>query len=340
MTDNSPFLRQWKLLSMMGSQPTGHGVEELARELSVGIKTIRRDLVMLQNAGFPLDEKRVEHGRKLWRLTAPAPAVPINWEEALSLYLARRFLAPLKGTLFWRSAESAIAKIHAGLNPSALRYLDRMLGVLHTTVPDSERYADKSTCLDNLTWAIEECRVTLLTYQSESSTEPVTREIHPYAWVFHRHATYLAAYATAHNEVRLYKADRMHDAHVTDLRFPRPSGFDVNQYLAGSFGVYRGNTLEPTTVRVHFAPAVSRYVTESQWHASQKLKPQRDGSLIAEFTLTATEEIQRWILSFGENAVVESPDKLVEEIRRTISQLAAAYGVDSAAFPVRRRKPR
>jgi hypothetical protein len=41
-----------------------------------------------------------------------------------------------------------------------------------------------------------------------------------------------------------------------------------------------------------------RYVQESNWHASQQLTPQNDGSLIAEFQLSGIEEIKSWVLSF------------------------------------------
>jgi len=47
---------------------------------------------------------------------------------------------------------------------------------------------------------------------------------------------------------------------------------------------------------------VARYVSESNWHESQKLTPQKDGSVLAEFQLSDTEEIKRWIMSFGQHA--------------------------------------
>jgi predicted DNA-binding transcriptional regulator YafY len=67
------------------------------------------------------------------------------------------------------------------------------------------------------------------------------------------------------------------------------------------------------------------------WHKTQKLARQNDGSLIAEFRLSDTEEIKRWILSFGRHAEVLQPEELradiAEEIRVTFVQYA---GVDRA----------
>lgn len=67
---------------------------------------------------------------------------------------------------------------------------------------------------------------------------------------------------------------------------------------------------------------MARYVQESKWHASQTLSRQRDGSVLAEFQLSTTEEIKRWIMSFGRYATVLEPADLrqaiAEEARCTV----------------------
>jgi predicted DNA-binding transcriptional regulator YafY len=78
-------------------------------------------------------------------------------------------------------------------------------------------------------------------------------------------------------------------------------------------------------IRVHFNRDVARYVQESRWHGSQKLIPHKDGSLIAEFELPDTQEIKRWIISFGPAATVLAPDELAEEIRDDLTQMLEAY---------------
>jgi len=77
-------------------------------------------------------------------------------------------------------------------------------------------------------------------------------------------------------------------------------------------------------VRVRFSRNVARYVEEKTWHPSQKLTRQKDGSLAAEFDLSTTEEIKRWILSFGKNAAVLAPEclrrEMNDELRSTLLQ--------------------
>jgi hypothetical protein len=72
-------------------------------------------------------------------------------------------------------------------------------------------------------------------------------------------------------------------------------------------------------VVVKFLPPAARFVQESRWHASQVLTQERDGSLLARFTLSTTVEIKSWVLGFGANAVVIEP----EELRRDHARIGA-----------------
>ncbi len=110
---------------------------------------------------------------------------------------------------------------------------------------------------------------------------------------------------------------------MTKIPFQRPEDFDLQQHLAKSFGVYHGEG--DVKVVVRFASSVARYVAESNWHESQKLTQQRDGSLLTEFQLSDTEEIKRWIMSFGQHAVVQEPESLREEIVGELNSLLGAY---------------
>ena len=130
--------------------------------------------------------------------------------------------------------------------------------------------------------------------------------------------------------------DRVEDAEATQVHFNRPEDFDLHEHLAKSFGVYHGGG--DVHVKVRFSPTVARYVEESKWHASQKLIRQKDGSVIAEFDLDDTEEIKRWILSFGRHAVVLEPEELREELIDEIAEISSAYGdwqVEGDALPAK-----
>jgi predicted DNA-binding transcriptional regulator YafY len=328
MPDHSPLVRQWILLRTLCGRSHGVTVKEMAAEMGVSEKTVRRDLDTFQRVGFPLTETIGDHGRKQWRIEAQQGQLGMffTFDEAIAIYLGRQFLEPLAGTLFWEAAQRAFKKIRATLGPEALRYVDRFAVMFHQTAVGVSDYSKKADLIDELMVGIEDQRAVFITYQSLRATEPVTYDVYPYGLTYHRGSLYLIGWAPDHDEIRHWKVDRIEQVEMTPVQFNRPADFDLREHLATSFGVYHGEG--DVLVKVWFSPRVARYVKESQWHVSQQLTDQQDGSLIATFRLDNTEEIKRWILSFGKHATVLQPEEVRSEMRAELRQLLAAYDRD------------
>lgn len=331
MSDESPLIRQWILLRTLAARKYGATVKELAQEAEVSVKTIRRDLETFQSAGFPLKEVVGDFGRKKWRLESAKPPAELNftWDEAAALYMGRRLLEPLVGTIFWQAAREAFRKIQAVLEPVPREYLDKFATMFCQTMIGTHDYSKKADLIDSLMQAIEDSRTVSMTYQALQATEPVTYTVWPYGLAYHRGSLYLVGRTARHADICHWKVDRIEGVELKEQRFQRPEDFDLQKHLAKSFGVFPGDG--EVHVKVRFLPAVARYVEESTWHPSQKLTRQRDGSVIAEFTLDGTEEIKRWILSFGKQAIVLEPATLRQEVLSEMRELMRSYGVEQTA---------
>ena len=346
MADENPMLRQWLLLRTLGARQLGVTVQDLARELEVSIKTVRRDLIGLRRLGFPLQETTGEHGRKTWRVDAKwcQSALPFTLEEALALHLGRRALDPLAGTPIWNAAQRAHQKLQAMFTASALKHLEKLSAAIVRTNAGASDYSGHGKILDELLSGMEDHRATFITYQSDRATEPVTYDVYPYGMVFHRGSLYLIGFAPRHDSIRHWKVNRILDAETTEVRFQRPSDFDLTAHLEKSFGVFHDEG--EVVVRVWFSPTVARYVRESRWHASQQLTPQPDKSLIAEFQLSGTKEIKSWVLSFGKHAQVLAPESLRDEVMKELELALTSYQQLPSASrrtrsrPVAERKPK
>lgn len=251
----------------------------------------------------------------------PPAELNFTWDEAAALYLGRRLLEPLAGTVFWQAAREAFRKIRAILEPVPRDYLDKFAAMFCQTMIGTHDYSKKADLIDSLMQAIEDSQAVAMTYQALQATEPVTYIVHPYGLAYHRGSLYLVGRTRRHEDTCHWKVDRIDAVELKDQRFQRPEDFDLQKHLSKSFGVYQGDGEVCVTVR--FLPSVARYVEESTWHPSQKLIKRRDGSLIAEFTLDGTEEIKRWIMSFGKYAQVMEPadlrDQVVEELKEALA---------------------
>ena len=82
---------------------------------------------------------------------------------------------------------------------------------------------------------------------------------------------------------------------------------------------------EVYTVKVWISPGWARWVGEKIWHESQKAKKNGDGSLELTFQVAGLDEIKRWVLSFGPEALVLEPTKLKEMIRSELQKNLGQY---------------
>ncbi|HEX6984210.1 MAG TPA: WYL domain-containing protein [Planctomycetaceae bacterium] len=340
MADAAPLVRQWLLLRTLAARRHGATLRELAGEAGVCLKTVRRDLQALAAVGFPLACSAGEYGRKAWRLEGAAgPPLTFTPDEAAALYLGRRLLDPLAGTYLWEAAGRAFRKIRAHLGEPALRHLEKLGSAFHATAAGASDYARRTDLLDALLTACEDRRAVRLAYQSLKATEPVSYEVHPYGFVWHRHSLYLVAHSPDRDGVRTFKLDRVADAELRDARFVRPEGLSLERLLEHSFGVVQTDG-EPVTVRARFSPAVARYVEEQNWHPSQRVERLRGGGVVLELRLSHTGEFKRWVYSFGAAAEVLGPPELRAEVAAELREMAARYGDAAAGRRARRGSSR
>ncbi len=326
MAETPQILRQWSLLRSLAARRFGASVQELADELAVTERTIRRDLASLREVGFPIEEHTVENGRKLWSVSREAGFgdLTLNLTEVLSLYVGRQLMEPLAGTLFWEGTHSSYKKIRATLADGAIKYLDRLSALLHFAQAGSSDYSSRSEQIDRLMVAVEDRNVTTLVYQSMRSTEPVSREVNPYGLAYFRGSLYLVAKASEENEIRHYKVDRISEVEPQTMKFERPKDFDLQDWMSAALGVFRSDT-PPRKMVVQFDRSVARFVEEKRWHHSQQLTQNPDGSLTTEFLLSDHQELMRWVLSFGSAAKAIEPAELVDAIREEVMRMAGAY---------------
>ena len=328
-TGSPQLVRQWLLLKKLCASHSGKTVTELSSELEVTAKTIRRDITVFRDAGFPIEESTGPSGRKSYHIPngSQRPDLSFTYDEALTLYLGRQYLEPLAGTFLWDAAQNAFRKIEATLGRAALKYLDRVASAFHETSFGVSDYSAHAETIDQLLVGIEDRKVVFITYRSQRSTEPVTYDVHPYSISRHRDALYLLGFKPEDDAFRTWKINRIELAQVDSMPFTRRADFDAEQFLAGSLGIYHDTGDVNVTIR--FSSEVARYVEESQWHSSQQCEPQTDGSLLVRLGLSGTTEVKSWVLSFGRHAEVLKPDALRTEVQDDLATALQLYSNDS-----------
>jgi predicted DNA-binding transcriptional regulator YafY len=124
--------------------------------------------------------------------------------------------------------------------------------------------------------------------------------------------------------MRTFHAGRISElVELPESFVPQPD-FDAATWFANSFRAERGATSHDIAVR--FDPAQAIYIRERRWHADQAIEELPDGGLILRWHGSGLGEIKRWVLQYGAQAEVLSPNELREAVAGEVKGLARRYG--------------
>ena len=290
---------------------------QLARECGVTERTVYRDIQSLGEAGAPV------YYDKGYRLLGSAFLPPLNLtaDEYLALRAAIQGSPLMEMKSYIQELKSVTAKIDAAMNGQ----LSEQIRKQHLRMQLSPKVTSDSSRSDLtmrlLRQAIDGNVVLKITYHSVSSGEGV-RLVDPYFIVFRGRAWYLLGYCHRHGEMRLFRIDRIHKITITNDLFERDHKVTLEKYFESSWGVYSG---EPVEIKLLLFGKAAAVVSDGKRHASQRVVKRKDGSVEYTATVAGTEEILRWIIGFGGEALVISPPELADQVRRMAADIVKNY---------------
>lgn len=156
--------------------------------------------------------------------------------------------------------------------------------------------------------AVKACVKVRIQYRNRRNGKLNERLVHPYGFLF-GHRNYLVAYHEhpKANDVVLFSLSNVEDAAVTNDYFARDPKFQLAAFAARSFGVYQQ---DPYDVVWKFSPDAAATAAEFEFHPTQKLEPQDDGSLIVRFRAASDLEMAWHLYMWGDRVEVLAPESL------------------------------
>lgn len=313
MPRGNQLIRQWRILRAIESCRRGCSTAEIHREVAdLGtLRTVYRDLEILQEAGFPLYQE--DDGR--WRtLTASegAPAIPVEPTEMIALLLSEQAMAPLRGSALAEPLVRLRAKLEAALNPKGRQYVELLRRGLLASVSAKGNYSGRHREIACLERAIRERRTVRLVHFAAHRGETLEREVDPYGLWYVDGGLYLVAFDHLRCDVRKFLVDRIEDISILDRSFEPDPDFDLEAYVGRGFRVWHGAIHR---VIVVFSPTLAHLPKERCYHRTQKIIPQDDGSCRVVFDASGLAELAGWVASFGGHVRVLDPPELVQMVR-------------------------
>jgi predicted DNA-binding transcriptional regulator YafY len=345
---HNEIVRQWEIIRTLEESAHGKGLRALAEQLSVTQRTIRRDLDVIERAGFMLDHITVNDERR-WTLKRDffrgVAARGFTLSEMCALYLSRSLLEHLAGAPFREDLASAFAKIEDALPARLWRYIEQLPAVLSSKGgAQKKRGTDVPAYLARLTDAVLEHKRAAMRYESFSSRAVKDYVIEPHRLLYGQGGLYLHAFVPIYGEVRTFAVERIKHLAVLDETFEPHAELDADAF-AHSMGVYSGR---PERVELEFSSKMSPYILEREWHRTQAVEKRPDGSVRLGLDVSVDWALRNWILSFGGDVRVVEPKRLAEQILDELDEARRQYApqldfgpsdaVPSASAPPAQRK--
>jgi predicted DNA-binding transcriptional regulator YafY len=195
---------------LRATAPRARSARRLADRFEVGVRTIQRDILALQEAGVPI-----------WATPGPGggytidPAhtlPPVNFTAieaaAVALALARSGPMPFDG-----AARTALHKLVAAMSPPGRSAATDLLGRIHLLHAKRELRADP--VLRAVEQAVLERRVLRLDYRDKHGNDTVARLVEPLGFVGAERDWYLVGWCRLRGGVRAFRMDRIATVEVT-----------------------------------------------------------------------------------------------------------------------------
>ena len=334
--------RIYRLLRLVTSLQCGRGqsADDLARELEVSRRTVFRDLNMLELAHIPYYFDPDTGGYRISRHFF-LPPVSLTLTESLAiLMMTGRLRSSTRLPLMGQAARAAM-KVESALPAEIREHVGSVLDRLHVDLGPVSRHEGLDDMFDQITAAIVQRRVCKLVYISFLEQEQIRLTVHPLRMVFVGRAWYVVAWSVRHKETRTFKLGRIRKLTVAEEVFslPRQAGGAKGAAGAGGAGGSTDSAAESVfgqawcmiqegkvyDIHLHFDKKVAGNVAEVQWHASQRVQWNDDGSIEFHVSVDGLGEITWWIFGYGDQVEVISPPELRHRVGQAASRMARRH---------------
>jgi predicted DNA-binding transcriptional regulator YafY len=228
---SQPTTRVLALLEMLQSRAITGGAE-LARELAVDRRTLRRYIVTLEDLGIPIVTTQGRFGG--YQLVPGFKLPPLMFSDDEALALAVGLLAARE--LGLAQTLPAVASARAKLERVLPQKLKTRLGAVDDSIALelTRPVATFDPAVMALLCAAAQQRQRVdLVYQSRSE-EQTRRNFDPYGLVYRAGRWYTVGWCHLRRGLRSFRLDRVHSVNALDTRFERPEDFDALAHLRES----------------------------------------------------------------------------------------------------------
>lgn len=255
---------------------------------------------------------------KRWRIRAGTlnGLVTFSAGEMAALQGALALLRRENMAVQAQEAASAISKLRAMMKPATLARIEPDLEALTEAEGLAMRPGPRpridGEIVGQLRAAILAPEKVRIHYRYRGSGKRGFETVRPYGFLY-GDRNYLVAWSEGERarDFRSYALSNIERVEPLGKSFTRDRRFSLKAYAERSFGVFQE---KPFNVAWKFSPQVAEDAKDFLFHPTQKLEPQKDGSLIVRFRAGGIQEMVWHLAMWGTDVTVLRPAKLRSDL--------------------------
>jgi predicted DNA-binding transcriptional regulator YafY len=295
-----------------------YAVGDLAKMFGTSRRTVFRDLKELQTVGVPY-HYNAKTGSYSIDPEFFLPPIDLNLQEALGLLLLVHKASNQIQLPFKNSALLAALKIENNLPVKIRQYCNTTLQNISIRVDPQASMNLLDKTFAQLQNAIAKKTKVSMQYHSFLEGQIIDVELCPYHLMYNRRAWYVLGFSDLHKSVRMFKLNRIRELKSTEKCFVGSESFDLYDFFGRAWSMIPEGKIY--NIKLRFLPMVANNVAEVQWHSTQKVTHNRDGSATIEFRVDGLREIAWWILGYGDQVQVLAPKALRNNVLETAKNM-------------------
>lgn len=279
-------------------------MEELEERFEVSRRTIFRDIKSLMEAGVPIGGNAGEgyfivEGYHL-------PPVVFSKEEAGAILLGAKLIEKNADNQITKRFEEAMYKVKAVLRYSDKEYLDNLensISVIGSPVVANLGFPE--SYIAEIQQALAARKVLKLNYYSNYKDQITEREVEPLGLVYYSSRWHLIGYCRLREDFRDFRSDRIRKITILSENYT-PSQYP--SFLNFVQGMTGGTDAKEAIVR--FTKTVTRHIQDQRFYYGFVEEKPCGNEVEMKFLVPHYEYLARWLMMFGNDATVMTPNEL------------------------------
>ncbi|MGC2855911.1 helix-turn-helix transcriptional regulator [Novispirillum sp. DQ9] len=329
---NKQLSRLLGLIHDLGQSRNGSRLRPLCEKYGVTRRTLERDLLALEAAGYIIETVSDETPGVVRKRLAGNSQGPVPALTAVELAVCHAALGALRQSAAPSVAaafELVVERLEAA-QPAKTAVDAEALRRAQAFVPRPGPFADvKPQVLDAIQRAILTCHRITVTYR-KGGTEPArTYEAEPYGLLYGAR-NYLVWRGCEDGKFRKFALPYIDDARLGEETFVFDEAFNVAEFAARSVGVMLDEEVE---VELRILPAGRPRLETWRFHPHQRMEEQGDGSLVVRFRAAGVQDLAPDLLRWGGLVQVVAPTSLRDSVLRLAGRALEQSSPDAVERP-------